>query len=320
MKPFQRRYTPSISTLKCFEAAARHQSFTLASEELDLTQSAVSRQVKELEQTVGAQLFRRTGREVVLTRAGKRLATDVAVELENIRQIIMRAVSAGNMNSTLRIAILPTFATLWLIPRLPDFFEKHPELEISFSTRLEPFDLVSEQFDLAIHFGQENWPNTEMRKFFSERMIPVASPAFVKQHNIKSFADACQAPLIHTSSRPSAWQDFMKQIGFKDKAYLTGRYFDQFSMVIAAVQASLGIGLLPRYLIEKLIENKTLIALADEELATENNYYFVTPINQEDENVEKFYEWMIGQVASPSTDQKAIHRARNTASPSKAQR
>ena len=124
MKSFQRRYMPSISALRSFEAAARHQSFTLAAEELNLTQSAISRQVKEMEKIVGAQLFRRTGRVVILTRAGKRLADEVSIDLENIRRTMMRAVSAGNMSSTLRVATLPTFATRWLIPRLPEFFRK----------------------------------------------------------------------------------------------------------------------------------------------------------------------------------------------------
>lgn len=306
MKQFQRRYMPSISALRCFEAAARHQSFTLASDELDLTQSAVSRQVKELEQIVGAQLFRRTGREVVLTRAGARLAKDVGDELESLRRIMMRAVSAGNMHDTLRIAILPTFANLWLIPRLPDFFEKQPGLEISFATRLEPFDLVSEQIDLAIHFGQENWPNTEMRKFFSEKMIPVAAPAFVREHNINSLEDLSETMLIHLSSRPSSWQEYMAQVGLNEQGYLTGKYFDQFSMVITAAKASLGTALLPRYLIEREIENGELVVLSDRELLTENNYYFVTPIDQQDENVEKFYQWMIGQVADPTIDQSIV--------------
>lgn len=295
MKSSQRRYMPSTSALLSFEAAARHQSFTLAAEELSLTQSAISRQVKELELMVGAQLFRRTGREVVLTRAGTRLASDVSNEIGNIRRIMLRAVSAGNMNSTLRLATLPTFATLWLIPRLPDFFAKYPELEISISTRLKPFDLDAENFDLAIHFGQENWPNTQMRKFFSERMIPVASPAYVHAHNINSLDDAKGASLLHTSSRPTAWQDYLQKFGFTDKTHMTGRYFDQFSMVIAAAQSSLGVGLLPRYLIEKEIENGTLVVVDEAELATANSYYVVTPTNQKDENVEKFYEWMIGQ-------------------------
>ncbi|WP_323036370.1 LysR substrate-binding domain-containing protein [Pararhodobacter sp.] len=300
MNPSQRRYMPSISAMRCFEAAARHQSFTLAAEELSLTQSAISRQVKELEQIVGAQLFRRTGREVLLTRAGARLANDLAAELENIRRIMLRAVSAGNMNSTLRVAILPTFATLWLIPRLPGFFARNPDIEISFSTRLTQFDLNAENFDVAIHFGKQNWPNATLRKFFSERMIAVASPDFVQKNGIRSFEDTGQAPLLHTSSRPTAWHDYLEQVGFEGRPYLTGRYFDQFSMVIAAAQASLGIGLLPKYLVEKDLQDGRLVAIGDTELVTENSYYFVTPINQEDRNVEKFYQWMIEETNEPS--------------------
>ena len=298
MDSLQRRYIPSMSAMRSFEAAARHQSFTLAAKELNLTQSAISRQVKEMEQIVGAQLFRRTGREVILTRAGTRLAADLGSELDNIRRVMMRAVSAGNMNSTLRVATLPTFATLWLIPRLPDFFKKHPDIEISFSTRLEPFDLAQENFDLAIHFGQQNWPNTQMRKFFSERMIPVASPTFVSQQNIQTIKDAKEAPLLHTSSRPMAWHDYLEKIEFEGRPYLTGRYFDQFSMVISAVEASLGIGLLPKYLVEKEISEGHLIVIDDEELVTANSYYCVTPIDQEDDNVENFCSWMIEEASA----------------------
>ena len=293
----QRRYIPSMAAIRSFEAAARHQSFTLAASELNLTQSAVSRQVKEMEHIVGAQLFRRTGREVILTRAGTRLASDLSSELDNISSVMMRAVSAGNMNSTLRVATLPTFATLWLIPRLPGFFKKHPDIEISFSTRLEPFDLAEENFDLAIHFGQKNWPNTQMRKFFSERMIPVASPEFVHLQKIQTIKDAKKAPLLHTSSRPTAWQDYLEKVGFEGRPYLTGRYFDQFSMVISAVQASLGIGLLPKYLVEREISEGQLIMIYDDELVTANSYYCVTPIDQEDENVESFCQWMIEEAS-----------------------
>ena len=162
----QRRYIPSMSAIRSFEAAARHQSFTLAATELNLTQSAVSRQVKEMEQIVGAQLFRRTGREVILTRAGTRLASDLSSELDNISSVMMRAVSAGNMNSTLRVATLPTFATLWLIPRLPGFFRKHPDIEISFSTRLEPFDLGRRELRSCYPFWTEKLAKHAHAKVF----------------------------------------------------------------------------------------------------------------------------------------------------------
>ena len=211
---------------------------------------------------------------------------------------MMRAVSAGNMNLTLRVATLPTFATLWLIPRLPGFFQKHPDIEISISTRLEAFDLTVENFDLAIHFGQENWPNAHLRKFFSERMIPVASPAFLQQQRIQTIEDADDAPLLHTSSRPSAWHDYLEQVGFPSRPHLTGRYFDQFTMVIAAAQASLGIGLLPRYLIEKEIHEGSLVVIDDFKLVTVNSYYVVTPIGLEDDNVKKFYNWIIKEASA----------------------
>lgn len=305
MKPIQRRFLPSIAALRSFEAAARHQSFTQAAEELNLSQGAISKQVKEMEQIVGAQLFRRTGREVVLTRAGRQLAADVTAELENIQRMMLRAVSAGNMHATIHVAILPTFASLWLIPRLPDFFDKHPDLEISFSTRLKPFDLAAEGFDLAIHFGRDNWPNTRLRKFFDERMLPVASPEFIAKHGIRSLADAQKAPLLHISSRPSAWHDYLDRTGQIDRELLTGRYFDQFSMVIAAAQASLGIGLLPRYLIEAEIESGALVAVAEEEHVTDNCYYFVTPSGQQDANVEKFHDWMVAQAARTGATGKA---------------
>ena len=140
-----------------------------------------------------------------------------------------------------------------------------------------------------------------MRKFFSERMIPVASPEFISQHNIQTMEDAKNAPLLHTSSRPTAWHDFLEKIGLEGRPYLTGRYFDQFSMVIAALQASLGIGLLPRYLVEKEISEGTLIAIHDDELVTENSYFCVTPIDQEDDNVESFCQWVIKEALHLST-------------------
>ena len=291
----QRRYMPSTTTLQIFEAASRHQSFTLAAAELSLSQSAISKQIKELEHIVGAGLFRRTGREVILTPAGRRLAADVTVELDNIRRIMLRAVSAGNMSSTLQIATLPTFASLWLIPRLPTFFKAHPDLEVNFTTRFKPFDLTSENFDLAIHFGQKNWPNTKMRKFLSERMIPVCSPQFSTDYGSNALIETPGAPLLHTSSRPSAWPDYLEQEGLSKHAHLSGRYFDQFSMVIAAVNASLGIGLLPDYLVKRESMDGSLIVMSGSHLKTSNSYYFVTPRNQENESVEKFYSWIVDQ-------------------------
>jgi LysR family transcriptional regulator, glycine cleavage system transcriptional activator len=131
MDEFQRRFLPSYAVLRSFDSAARHESFTLAAKELNLTQGAISRQVKELEQIVGVNLFRRVGRRVVLTRAGQKFASDLVIDLGNLRHTVMRAISVGDMNSSLRVATLPAFASRWLIPKLSGFNKTHPNVEIS---------------------------------------------------------------------------------------------------------------------------------------------------------------------------------------------
>ncbi|MFK5980652.1 MAG: LysR substrate-binding domain-containing protein [Rhizobiaceae bacterium] len=300
MNEFQRRFLPSHSVLRSFEAAARHESFTLAAEELNLTQSAISRQVKELEAVVGADLFRRVGRRVLLTKAGQTLAVDLAVDLENIRRTMMRAISAGDMNSTIRVATLPTFASRWLIPRLPNFAELHPNLEINLSTRLIPFDMEVEHFDVAIHFGEKNWPNTDMRLLCSETMIPVSSPAFREHHKISTVSDLANSPLLHMSTRPTAWQEYLQRQSLEDETYLTGKYFDQFSMVIAGAVASLGAALIPRYLIEQEMYTGALEILIDETITTDNSYFVVTPASQKSKNANAFCDWLIEQIGQPT--------------------
>lgn len=288
----QRRYLPSHSVLRSFECAARHQSFTLAAEELHLTQSAISRQVKELEDLIGTSLFRRAGRRVLLTKAGNNLALELAVDLENIHQTVMRAVSAGNDGSALRVATLPGFASRWLIPRLPEFSAQHPHIEISMSTRLEPFDLDREHFDLAVHFGVDDWPDTDMRELCSETMIAVASPEFKKQYKINELAKLANVPLLHMETRPMVWKKFFDQIGIKDQTQLSGKYFDQFSMIIAGCVASLGAGLIPTYLIERELSAGLLVRLGEPTVTTKNSYYLVTPSNRINEDVDLLCGWM----------------------------
>lgn len=293
----QRRFLPSHSTLRSFECAARHQSFTLAAEELNLTQSAVSRQVKDLEDMIGVALFRRAGRRVILTEAGQKLAFEIAIDLENIHQTIMRAVCAGRQGMALRVAVLPGFASRWLIPKLPDFEAKHPDINLSLSTRLEPFDLEREHFDLAVHFGQEDWPDVDLRKLSDEKMVPVASPEFVTRHQVTAIEHLAKRPLLHMATRPLVWRNFFQLVDVQTEGGLSGKYFDQFSMVISAAIASLGAALIPAYLIEKELEDGRLIQLSDVTITTQNSYYLVAPRNRHNQAAEAFANWMISSIA-----------------------
>jgi len=294
----QRRFLPSHAILRSFECAARHESFTLAAAELHLTQSAVSRQVKEFEQIIGTDLFRRVGRRVVLTRAGKNLAVELAVDLENIRQTIMHAISAGETGTVIRVATLPAFASRWLIPRLAEFTALHKDIEISFSTRLEPFDMQRDHFDLAVHFGSKDWPGTDMECLCSETMVPVVSPTFKADHNLTNIAGLANAPLLHMETRATIWQDFFKQEHVPHTSVLSGKYFDQFALVIAGAVAGLGAALVPTYLIERELTEGKLIALGQASITTKNNYYLVTPENTQNEHVFLFAQWMKDTVRS----------------------
>jgi LysR family glycine cleavage system transcriptional activator len=290
--PSQRRLLPSHAILRSFECAARHESFTLAAEELHLTQSAISRQVKELEQSIGTDLFRRSGRRVVLTTAGQNLASELAVDLENIRQTVLRAITSGERGASLRIAVLPTFASRWLIPRLKGFSKLWPDVTVNLATKLKPFDIEKERFDIAIHFGADDWPDTKMVRLFEEEMIVVCAPEFRKRYNIVDTSQLESLPLLHLETRPTAWSDWFSKVGMDDKQAYSGKQFDQFSMLIAGALASLGVALLPKYLIETELSVGSLVRLADTSLTTKNGYFIVTAAGNNQPHVTAFSKWI----------------------------
>ncbi len=282
---------PSLAALRAFECAARHGSFTSAAEELHLTQSAISRQVKDLEGQLGFTLFRRNGRRVALTDAGESFAADLAIDLERLRQTVTRAVTAGNARHSLRIATLSTFASRWLIPRISEFEALNPEVEVSLATRLRPFSFEEERFDLAIHHGQDDWPDTQMSRLCGEEILAVAAPEFQNQHGIAAPSDLTQAPLLHLETRPNQWADWFQLQGLDTRAP-HGRMYDQFQMIIVAATHGLGAALLPRYLIEDELDNGTLTPLAGKPLITENAYWLVTPAGAASPVVHAFSRWI----------------------------
>lgn len=271
----------------------------MAAAELHLTQSAISRQIKEFEHLIGTDLFRRVGRRVFLTPAGENLAKELKVDLENIHHTIMRAVSAGKNNVTIRVATLPTFASNWLIPRLAEFNKLHDNIEVALSSRLNPFDMDREKFDLAIHYGNKDWPGTSMQVLCSETMIAVASPELITSYEFRAIEDLAKMPLLHLETRPASWQNFFEQVGLQHDASISGKYFDLFSMIISGAVSSLGAALVPKYLVDRELADGSLIALSKDSITTENKYYLVTPEKTHNENVQQFCDWIVQAVDRP---------------------
>ena len=299
----QRRFMPSFAVLRSFECAARHQSFTLAAEELSLTQSAISRQIKELELAIGADLFRRVGRRVELTERGAAFAADLRLDLERISSTVFQAITASDDETVLRIAVLPTFASRWLIPRLPSFEARHPDIQIHLSVRENTFNLVREHFDAALHFGPPVWPDGNLEKLCTEVMIAVASPSLIASHGIIDANHMLEAPLIHLETRPLAWNEWFSAAGIKDNGVMGGKQYGQFAMVIAGAIASLGAAILPSYLIEAELADGRLKTISDVGLSTNNAYYIATPTGIHNPAVEAFSTWVREQISTPTNDE-----------------
>jgi LysR family glycine cleavage system transcriptional activator len=293
-----RSLIPDVAKLQAFECAARHGSFTQAARELNLTQSAVSRQIKELEVQLGMLLFERVRQRAVLSGAGAKFLPEVRRLLEQTEVVMLRAMTATQASS-LSLATLPTFASRWLVPRLPDFLKHNPGVALNLASRSQPFDLEEQAFDAAIHYGQPVWANATCRYICREVIVPVASPSFLAGRIAEKPEDLIAGPLLHLATRPKAWANWFETAGVEAAAAYQGHRFDQFTMVIKAAAAGMGLALLPLYLIEQELQEGQLRVVVDLPLPTENSYYFVMPSGKLEHPVaNRLYAWIIDQVAA----------------------
>lgn len=292
---YRRRLIPDMTALWSFDSAARHLSFTRAAEELHLTQSSVSRHILQLEEQLGLKLFRRVRRQVVLTPAGAQFHREIAQILRLTERSMVRAVNTGECGEVLRIATLPTFGSRWLIPRLPDFCARHPEVQIDLFSYASPFALAEESCDLVFHFGEPHWPQGSCTYLCNEVVLPVSAPPAAPSGTIP--ADLRALTLLQNSSRPLQWQEWCAARGIDDQKCLTGPRFDSFAAVIAAAKAGLGVALVPGYLIEDELAKGQLVALTDVPLTSHRAYYIVEPEEgARNEMVERFREWALSSV------------------------
>nr|WP_029039888.1 LysR family transcriptional regulator [Cucumibacter marinus] len=291
----QRRLYPSTSMLVAFDCAARTGSFTAAAEELNLTTSAISRQVRALEEQLGVVLFRRINKAVALTEAGRTYAREIHLALKRI-QAASLCVMTNPRSGILNLAILPTFGTRWLMPRLPGFIESNPGVTVNFVTKLTPFDCAAEGIHAAIHFGLADWPDAEAVYLMGEESIPVAAPAFLERYPVTQPADLSTVPRLLLASRPDAWAQWL-DTDARSPAQYQGLLFEQFSTAAQAAAAGLGVALLPKFLIASEIERGELRILFERPVPTKSAYYLMIPEESADyAPVLAFREWLLAEV------------------------
>jgi len=297
-----RRFLPSMSLLRAFEAAARHQSFTAAAAELNLTQGAVSRQIRVLEELLGSDLFLRERQTVRLTAAGETYAREIREALKRISSATL-SFRANPRGGTLNLAILPTFGTRWLAPRLPRFLSQNPGITINLTTRLAPFDFNLEQADAAIHFGGPDWPGAELELLMSETVVPACSGLLQEQYGFETPGDLLKAPLLHLVSRPDAWERWFEVNGALPEP-LQGMLFDQFATAAQAAISGLGIALLPEFLIEDELRRGDLVRALDLPMQSTERYYLAWPSSRSSYwPLTVFRHWIVQemQAFAPST-------------------
>ena len=294
-----RRNSPPLTAIRAFEAAARHESFARAAEELNVTAGAISQQISQLEDRLGISLFRRVKQRMYLTEAGRNYLPPLRDALDRVEAATVDLLTHGGQTENLKVASLPTLATRWLVPRLVPFNQEHPEIRISlsvvdlnFATTERAPDLAGGQIDLCLYYGDGHWPGLKSMPLMDEELVAVASPSLVLRHLV-SAEEIAQYPLLHHSTRPESWLEWCGAADTEIDLTM-GHSFEHFYMLIEAAVSGLGIALLPRTLIEHEIAFGQLVQISDITLKSRRGYYLLYPPDREHNmKVVLFRDWLI---------------------------
>jgi len=300
-----RRTLPSLMALQCFEAAVRHLSFTRAAEELNLTQSAVSRQIRALEDFLGRALFERVKQRLVLTTAGEAYAAAIQDVLDRAEAATLQLMAYSGEGGVLTVAILPTFGSRWLVPRLGDFTACHPDIQLNLVTQVRPFDFDKVDADVAIHFGPALWPGAICHRLMGEEIVPVCAPGLLRGKAVLDDPhELLDYTLLQHTTRPQAWNDWLHAVGIAEvEGGLRGPRFEHFFMVIQAAVAGLGIAVLPQFLVQDELDKGLLVKAIDKPVPSLHSYYLVHPATKADlYKVRMFRDWVLAQVAQDAAE------------------
>jgi LysR family glycine cleavage system transcriptional activator len=277
-----------------FEAAARHLNFTQAAKEMHVTHSAVSQRIKRLEEHLGTPLFRRSGRAMLLTDAGRRLLERVQAAISEIAEGV-EAIRPGNTDRTLTISTVPCFAAYWLLPRLADFNEQHPEIQVNILATRSLTDFARDGVDMALRFGPGAWTGLISIKLFDEELIPVCSPAFLGGRLPRAPGDLLKLPLLHDERQP--WSIWFEAVGLDYRDAGQGPRYSEENLLLPAAIAGLGVALARASLVQADLASGRLVRLFSRSVPTRYSYFIVYPSGSETvARVQVFQQWLLEQV------------------------
>ena len=303
---------PPISALRALEAAARHMSFTKAAHELNVTQSAISHQIKTLEDLWGLKLFRRTVRGVVLTPTGEELAKVTREFFERMTRTL-DALRISSSREPLRVDTLQSFAVKWLVPRLGRFHEIHPDIDVWISTHDQLVDFGSDDVDLAIRLGHGQYPGLHASLLMREEVYPVCTPGFFGQDGLpRTPRDLLEYPLLLRLGEPNHpnWEQWFEAAGLPEVRPVAGPRFPDSNMAIEASKDGLGVALARTAHVADELASGELIRLFDVACPSSVSYYLVCPEGNEDEpRIASFRRWIMSEASSTESGSAGIARS-----------
>jgi LysR family transcriptional regulator, glycine cleavage system transcriptional activator len=292
------RRLPPLNALRAFEAAARHLSFTRAASELNVTQAAISHQIKTLEDHLRTPLFRRLNRALMLTSAGQSLFPAVRDALDGLAEAAAR-LRAREAGGTLTVSTLPSFAVKWLVPRMSRFQDRHPGIDLRISAKEYLVDFARDDIDVAIRFGRGNWPAVHAEWMLNEDLLPVCSPALLP--DLRSPAGLQNATLLHEEMLPlrsfPTWENWLAAAGVEGLDASRGPRFSHTHLMLQAAIDGRGVALGQALIVSDDLAAGRLVAPFQFRLPTGFGYFIVCPQAAVDRpKVKAFREWVLAEL------------------------
>ncbi len=299
------RRLPPLNALRAFEAAGRHLSFTRAAGELNVTQAAISHQVKGLEERLGLKLFHRRNRALVLSEAGQLYLPPLTGAFDGLAAATDRLL-ARDSAGTLAVSVLSSFAATWLVPRLKRFRQIQPEIDVRLSASDHLVDFAREDVDLAIRYGRGGWPGLRAQRFLTEDVFPVCSPKLLEgPHPLRRPADLRHHTLLHDDMRES-WRMWLMAAGVDGIDSERGPGFSDSSMVIRAAVDAQGVALGRSALAADELAAGRLVKPFEISLRTDYAYYIVCPEATADRpKVRAFQDWLLSEAQQQAEPARA---------------
>ncbi|WJK12439.1 transcriptional regulator GcvA [Pseudomonas fluorescens] len=293
---------PSLNGLRAFECAARHMSFTRAAEELNVTQTAISHQIRRLEDELGVRLFMRLKDGLALTDEGNAYLPGIRSAFLELRYSTEKLLESSN-NSVLTISTLVSVTSKWLLPRLPSFREAHPQIDVRISASTELVDFRKGGIDAAIRYGDGNWPGLRADWLMSDEIFPVCSPRLLTSDKpLKTPADLTHHPLLHVSGlTANDWNDWLHAAGQPPlKAKGSRLTFDLAMMAVQSAIDGQGVCIGRSTYVDDDLRAGRLVAPFDLRLKSDSGFYLVTPHDQaESKKIVAFRGWLSQVLAQP---------------------